>query len=366
MTAGTLDTHRTPASPDPRDTRGSLAAAQHRSAELEELIRRDAAAFRILTGDRPTGPLHLGHYFGTLRNRVRLQAAGAELFVVIPDYQVLTDRDTAGHLGSCVTGLVLDYLAAGIDPARATIFAHSAVPALNQLLLPFLSLVSVPELSRNPTVKDEIAHSRQAAVSGLMLTYPVHQAADILFCGANLVPVGQDQLPHLEVARLIARRFNDRFGTLFGVPDALLSDAPLLLGTDGGKMSKSRGNAIPLGASADETARLIRGARTDAQRHIGYDPARRPEVSGLLLLAALCLGRDPRDVAAGLSGAAELKETVTAAVNDLLAPVRARRAELARDPGYVRQVLRGGCERAGAIADATLARVRAAMGMVYY
>jgi tryptophanyl-tRNA synthetase len=148
--------------------------AHRRSAELEELIGRDAAVFRILTGDRPTGRLHLGHYFGTLRNRVRLADLGAEVFVLIADYQVLTDRDTAERLDEYVTGLLLDYLAIGLDPARTVIFAHSAVPALNQLLLPFLSLVSVPELHRNPTVKDEIAHSRQATVSGLMLTYPVH------------------------------------------------------------------------------------------------------------------------------------------------------------------------------------------------
>jgi tryptophanyl-tRNA synthetase len=215
----------------------STALALRRSAELEELIDADAGRFRILTGDRPTGALHLGHYFGTLRNRVRLADLGAEVFVLIADYQVLTDRDTAEHLDEHVTGLLLDYLAVGLD--RATIFAHSAVPALNQLLLPFLSLVSVPELSRNPTVKDEIAHSGQSAVSGLMLTYPVHQAADILFCRANLVPVGQDQLPHLEITRVIARRFNDRYAPVFPMPDALLSAAPLLLGTDGTKLTSS-------------------------------------------------------------------------------------------------------------------------------
>jgi len=267
-----------------------------------------------------------------------------------------------------VTGLVLDHLAIGLDPARTVVFAHSAVPALNQLLLPFLSLVSVPELQRNPTVKDEIAHSRQSAVSGLMLTYPVHQAADILFCKANLVPVGQDQLPHLELTRAIARRFNTRYGkAVFPVPDALLSAAPLLLGTDGTKMSKSRGNAITLAATADETARLIRGAKTDAERYVSYDPQRRPEVSNLVLLAALALGRSPQDVVAdlGTGGAMALKDTVTMAVNELLAPVRARRAEYARDLGYVRQVLREGNERADAIAAATLDEVRAAMGMRY-
>ncbi|MGP3769297.1 tryptophan--tRNA ligase [Streptomyces sp. SDT5-1] len=346
------------------------SAAQTRSAELEQLIRKDPGRFRILTGDRPTGRLHLGHYFGTLHNRVRLQDLGVETFVLIADYQVLTDRDVAENLTEHVEELVLDHLAIGIDPERSTIFTHSALPALNQLLLPFLSLVSVAELQRNPTVKDEIAHSRQNAVSGLMFTYPVHQAADILFCKANLVPVGQDQLPHLEVTRTVARRFNDRYGhgtPVFPQPDALLSTAPLLLGTDGTKMSKSRGNAIALSATPDETARLIRGARTDAERHITYDPEARPEVSSLVLLAALCEGVEPGVVAEeiGAGGAAALKRRVTESVNAYLAPIRARRDAYAQDRALVRDVLRAGNARAGAIADATLEEVRAAMNAAY-
>ncbi|MFD9354835.1 tryptophan--tRNA ligase [Streptomyces sp. NPDC060031] len=347
-----------------------MSAAQARSAELEEQILKDPGQFRVLTGDRPTGRLHLGHYFGTLHNRVRLQDLGVEMLVIIPDYQVLTDRDVADNLTWHVEELVLDYLAIGVDPARSTIFTHSAVPALNQLMLPFLSLVSVSELNRNPTVKDEITHSRQSAVSGLMLTYPVHQAADILFCKANLVPVGQDQLPHLELTRTIARRFNDRYGNgtpVFPRPDALLSSAPLLLGTDGTKMSKSRGNAIALAADADETARLLKGAKTDGERHITYDPAARPEVSSLILLAALCQGRTPHQVAdeIGSAGAAALKKTATEAVNEYLAPIRARRAEYAQDRGYLRRTLREGNERARATADTTLAEVRAAMNSQY-
>ncbi|MEV0490933.1 tryptophan--tRNA ligase [Streptomyces atratus] len=340
--------------------------AQRRSAELEQQIQQDPGRFRVMTGDRPTGALHLGHYFGTLHNRVRLQDLGVDVFVIIADYQVLTDRDVADRLTEHMEGMLLDYLAIGIDPARTTIFNHSAVPALNQLMLPFLSLVSVAELNRNPTVKDEIAHSRQSAVSGLMFTYPVHQAADILFCKGNLVPVGQDQLPHLEVTRSVARRFNERYGAVFPEPDALLSAAPLLLGTDGGKMSKSRGNSIVLGATADETARLIRGAKTDTDRHITYEPETRPEVSGLVLLAALCLDRDPYEVAEeiGDGGGAVLKRTVTDAVNERLAPVRARRAEYAQDMAYVRSVLRTGNERANAVAEATLAEVRGVMGGV--
>ncbi|GAA1945477.1 tryptophan--tRNA ligase [Kitasatospora viridis] len=326
---------------------------------------------RVLTGDRPTGRFHLGHYFGTLQNRVRLQSEGAELFVVIADYQVLTDRDVAERLAEYVEELVLDYLAIGIDPERAVIFTHSAVPGLNQLLLPFLSLISASELHRNPTVKDEIAHSQQAAVSGLMLTYPVHQAADILFCKPGLVPVGQDQLPHLEATRTIARRFNARYAPpgspVFPEPQALLSAAPRLLGTDGGKMSKSRDNAVTLAATEDETAQLLRGAKTDADRRISYDPVGRPEVSSLLLLGALCQGRDPQSLAEeiGDGGAARLKSTVTDAVNDYFRPIRARRAELATDRGHLRAVLTRGNARANEIADRTLAQVLEVMGMRY-
>ncbi|MGW1652595.1 tryptophan--tRNA ligase [Streptomyces atratus] len=342
------------------------ASPEERTAELEARIRQAPEKFRVMTGDRPTGPLHLGHYFGTLHNRVRLQDLGVEVFVIIADYQVLTDRDVAERLAEHMEAMLLDYLAVGIDPARSTVFNHSAVPALNQLMLPFLSLVSVAELNRNPTVKDEIAHSRQSAVSGLMFTYPVHQAADILFCKGNLVPVGQDQLPHLEVTRTVARRFNERYGAVFPEPDALLSAAPLLLGTDGTKMSKSRGNSIALGATADETARLIRGAKTDAERHITYEPETRPGVASLVLLAALCLDRDPHAVAEeiGGGGAAALKRTVTDAVNSRMAPIRARRAEYAQDMGYVRSVLRAGNERADAVAAATLDEVRGVMGGV--
>ncbi|WP_299530318.1 tryptophan--tRNA ligase [uncultured Streptomyces sp.] len=342
----------------------TLATARRRTAELEREIEREPGRFRVVTGDRPTGPLHLGHYFGTLRNRVRLQEQGVEVFVLIPDYQALTDRDVVDGLAGTMEGLVLDHLATGIDPDRSTIFHHSAVPALNQLLLPFLSLVSVAELGRNPTVKDEIAHSRQQAVNGLMYTYPVHQAADILFCKGNLVPVGQDQLPHLELTRTVARRFAERYGPVFPEPEALLSAAPLLLGTDGGKMSKSRGNAIALGATADETARLIKRAVTDTERRITYEPERRPAVSNLVLLAALAQDRDPHEVAEeiGDGGGAALKRIVTDAVNTHLAPLRARRAEYARDLGHVRSVLRAGDARANEIAERTLDEVRDAMG----
>jgi len=352
------------------DAAPSLRDARRRSDDLEAAIARKPSRFRVLTGDRPTGPLHVGHLFGTLENRVRLQDAGVELFVLIADYQTLTDRAAARGLPDDVAGQVADYLAAGIDPARATIFAHTQVEALNQLLLPFLSLVSVAEVARNPTVKAEIAASGGTAKSALMFAYPVHQAADILFCRANLVPVGRDQLPHLELTRTIARRFNERYAPdapFFPEPEALLSRAPLLLGVDGRKMGKSAGNAIALRATADETARLIRRARTDAERRITYEPERRPEVANLVLLAALCRGEAPDAVAeaAGDGGASALKALVTEAVNGRLAPVRARRAELMRDRGALGAVLREGNERARAIAGDTLATVRRLMHTDY-
>jgi tryptophanyl-tRNA synthetase len=337
---------------------------------LEEQVRAHPKRFRVLTGDRPTGPLHLGHYFGTLANRVRLQRAGVEVFVVIADYQVITDRDGVGEIAGAVRELVLDYLAAGIDPDQATVFTHSAVPALNQLVVPFLSLVTVAELGRNPTVKAEADATRGRGMSGLLFTYPVHQAADILFCRGNLVPVGKDQLPHVELTRLIARRFNERYAagaTVFEEPEPLLSAAPVLLGTDGTKMSKSRGNAIALQDDEERTAALLRGAKTDSLRTITYDPDHRPEVASLLLTAALCTQRDPADIAADIGdrGAAALKAVVTEAVNEHLRPLRQRRRELAADPTIVRRVLEEGNARANRIADRTLQRVRDVMNMAY-
>ena len=345
----------------------SFQAAMTRSAEIERRIGTEPGEFRMLTGDRPTGALHIGHYFGSIQNRLKLQASGIEIIQLIADYQVITDREVGGDIRGNVRNLLLDYLAAGLDPERATVFTHSAVPALNQLLLPFLSLVSVAELQRNPTVKDEAKSAGITSIGGLLLTYPVHQAADILFCKANVVPVGRDQLPHLEQTRVIARRFNDRFAPVFPEPGALLSEAPLILGTDGTKMSKSKGNVVELRMSADETAKKLKGAKTDSNRVITYDPDNRPEVANLLLLISLCEGVPPEQVAddIGDGGGGVLKGRLTDAINTELAPLRARRAELEADPGYLDDVLRRGNARANEVADATLDEVRAAMGMVY-
>jgi tryptophanyl-tRNA synthetase len=351
----------------------SLARSTARSIEIEAAVERDPSRFRILTGDRPTGNLHIGHYFGSLQNRVTLATKGVETMVLIADYQVITDRDGVGPIRERVYSLLTDYLAAGLDPEKVTIFTHSSVPGLNQLMLPFLSIVTDAELRRNPTVKSELDDTGDRPMSGLMLTYPVHQAADILFCKANLVPVGKDQLPHLEQARVIARRFDERYGRadaahpVFPEPEALLSRSGTILGLDGTKMSKSKGNTIELGMTADETAKLIKRAVTDSNRHITYEPDARPEVSNLVNLAAMCLDRDPVAIAEeiGDGGGGGLKKLVTAAVNDYFAPLRARRAELAADPGYLEGVLAAGNARANEIAGQTLDEVRSAMQMKY-
>lgn len=342
----------------------SFTATAARMPSIRDAVARHPERYRVLTGERPTGRLHLGHYFGTIRERVRLQTAGVQTFIVLADYQVITDRDTAQNVHENVREAILDYLAAGLDPRSTTIFTHSAVPALNQLVLPFLSLITDAELRRNPTVKTELAASGRA-LSGLLLTYPVHQAADILSCKGNLVPVGKDNLPHIEAARTLARRFNERYGKVFPEPTAFITDSPELPGLDGRKMSKSYGNAIALGMTSDETAAVINRARTDSERAITYEPQRRPGVAGLLSTAAVVLGRTPEEVAAevGVAGAGALKRLTIEAVNEFMREHRIRRAALAADD--VENVLSTGNARAQSIADATLDDVRTAMGMPY-
>ncbi|MEY8436700.1 tryptophan--tRNA ligase [Atopobiaceae bacterium 24-176] len=344
----------------------SFAEAQRRSDAMWKSLQEDGGAHTLLSGDRPTGRLHLGHYFGTIRERVRLQEMGVNTNILIADYQVITDRDTTAHITEYAYDMVLDYLAVGIDPERAMIFCHSAVPALNQLMLPFLSLVSESELLRNPTVKAEQEASGHA-LTGLLLTYPVHQACDILFCKADCVPVGKDQLPHIELTRNIARRFNERYGHVFTMPVGLLSDTPLLPGLDGRKMSKSYGNSIAISMTAEETAKLIKKSKTDSERTITFDPEGRPGVSALITTASVMTGRDPHEIAdeIGDAGAGALKRYVTQVVDDYMAPIRKRRAAFAAQPGLVQDILHDGNRRANEIAEETLAQVREAMGMVY-
>ncbi len=347
-----------------------LAEAMRVSEKIEADIAVNPKKYRVLTGDRPTGRLHIGHYFGSLKNRVRLSKMGVPTMILIADYQVLTDHDAYDKISENTKQLVIDYLAAGIEPGEDVfIYPHSHVPEANQLMIPFLTLVTNPELSRNPTVKDEIEKSTIPLNAG-MYTYPVHQAVDILFCKGNVVPVGKDQLPHLEMARVIARRFNNKFcknsEPVFPEPHALLSKTPMIMGLDGSaKMSKSLGNTIMLSASEDETAKLIKKAKTDQDRHIAYDPKNRPEVANLLRIISLCTGEAPELIAEriGDGGGGALKAELTEALNEELRPLRAKRAELEKQPELIRQVLLEGVEKARAIARQTLEEVRHVMNM---
>ncbi|WP_251198047.1 tryptophan--tRNA ligase [Anaerotardibacter muris] len=344
----------------------SFATSVKKSDALKADLLEHPTKYIMLTGDRPTGRLHMGHYFGTIQERVKLQDTGVPTRVVIADYQVITDRDTTDAIQDNVYNMVIDYLACGIDPEKTLIFTHSAVPALNQLMLPFLSLVTESELHRNPTVKAEMEASGHA-LTGLLLTYPIHQACDILFCKGNVVPVGKDQLPHIEITRTIARRFNERYGHVFPEPEGLLNDAPEIPGLDGRKMSKSYGNAISLCFTEEETAKLIKKSQTDSERFITFDKENRPGVSALLTTAALCTGRTEEEIAEqiGNDGSGALKKYVTESVNEFLAPIRARRRELEGDLGYIKDILHEGNKKANLIADATLNEVREAMNMLY-
>ncbi len=347
----------------------SFERAVQKSNELEADLQTNPEKHRVLTGDRPTGNLHIGHYFGSLQNRVRLQNLGVETFIVIADYQVLTDRDVFKDISKYVLELTIDYLACGLDPHqfKTHIFPHSHIPELNQLLVPFLSLVSNSELSKNPTIKEEIQASGQNVINAGMYTYPVHQAADILFCKADVVPVGKDQLPHIELTRNIAKRFNKKFkARVFREPTGLLSETPMILGLDGGqKMSKSRNNTIMIKATADETMKAVKSAKTDSERMITYDPINRPEVANLLRLAALSSGSSAQKIAEeiGEQGAGKLKQVVTESINEHFKAIRERRGQLENDLDFVRSILREGIAESRNVAQKTLEEVRAAMNM---
>lgn len=334
----------------------------------------------VLTGDRPTGRLHLGHLAGSLRTRVELQAAGAQQTLLVADLQALTDHaGRAAHVAAHVEEVALDYLAAGIDPARTTIAVQSGLPALAELTVLYLNLVTVARLERNPTVKAEIALRGfgTGAAGGEggrdlpagFLCYPVSQAADITGFRATLVPVGADQLPMLEQTNEIVRRVNVLAARAV-LPEAraLLSTTPRLPGVDGRKASKSLGNAIGLTASADEIRRQVRAMYTDPAHVRASDPGR---VEGNVVFAYL-RAFDPDQAAIdelaahyrrGGLGDVALKRRLEDVLEALVAPMRARRAELEDDRAAVRALLAAGTARARAVTSAVLGDVRAVFGL---
>ncbi|MEW6645412.1 MAG: tryptophan--tRNA ligase [Pseudomonadota bacterium] len=325
----------------------------------------------ILTGDRPTGPLHLGHLAGSLRNRVRLQASHRQ-FLLLADTQALTDnaRDP-GKVSRNVLEVALDYLAVGIDPAESTICLQSALPALAELTLLYMNFVTVARLERNPTIKDEIqARGFGRDIPAGFLCYPVAQAADISAFKASVVPVGADQAPLIEQTNEIVRRINQQIGQpLLVEAAALIPEVGRLPGVDGrAKMSKSQGNAIALSAEPDDIREAVRRMYTDPGHLRAADPG---QVEGNVVFTYLDAFDDDQAGVAELKaryrrgglGDVVVKRRLEDVLQALLAPIRERRARLAGDLGYVRDVLREGTAIARARTQATLDELRAALGL---
>jgi tryptophanyl-tRNA synthetase len=326
---------------------------------------------RILTGDRPTGPLHLGHYVGTLANRVKLQD-DYEVFLLVADYHALTRNVEREHVAAIHDNrrlLVLDYLAVGIDPDKTTIYVQSDVPSVAELHLLFSMLTTVPRLERVPTLKEimDTEHIEQPSYG--LLGYPVLQAADILHVRANLVPVGKDQASHVEVTREVARRFNFLYGEVFPEPDTLIGEVPTLVGTDNkAKMSKSLGNAIMLSDDAETVRQKVMNMYTDPARirmdipgnpdgnpvfqyHDAFNP-NKAEVEDL-----------KSRYRAGKVGDVEVKKKLNVALQNFLEPIRERRAKYEGQPELIDEILDAGAAKVGPISAETLRLAREAMGL---
>ena len=325
---------------------------------------------RILTGDRPTGPLHLGHYVGSLQNRVALQDR-YDTFIIVADVQALsTNFDRPEKLAGDVRQVALDNLSAGLDPGKSKIFVQSMVPQIAELTVFYSMFVTVNRLRHNPTVKTEAKqYGFDAEMTYGFLGYPVSQAADILFCRADLVPVGEDQLPVLEVTRFVARRFNELYGEVFPVPDAMTGRVSRLLGLDGNaKMSKSLENCIYLSDDESAVRQKVMSAVTDPAR-IHKDDAGHPDICTVFgyhraFNEAEMEGIE-EDCRAGRVGCVACKKRLAEVVNALLEPVRERRTEFEK-PGVVDEILREGTRAARAEGAKTLELVRSAMGTDYF
>jgi tryptophanyl-tRNA synthetase len=326
---------------------------------------------RILTGDRPTGPLHLGHYVGSVANRAKLQDE-YDTFVIIADMQALTtNSDRPERLREDVLSVAMDNLACGIDPARATLFVQSMVPEIAELTIVYSNLITVQQLSHNPTIKTEAAQYNFGESMPLgFLSYPVSQAADITFCRAHLVPVGEDQLPHIEVTRKIVRKFNAMYAPVLVEPEARVSEVSRLVGLDGNaKMSKSLGNAIFLSDPPEEVKRKVSTAVTDPARIHPTDKGH-PEVCVVFAYHKVFNPEGRSEIEercrAGTIGCVPCKKMLTDVLNRFLAPIRERRAAYERNPDMVWDVLAKGTAHARAEGAQTMALVRQAMKIGYF
>jgi tryptophanyl-tRNA synthetase len=321
----------------------------------------------VVSGARPTGRQHLGNYHGALKNWVRLQEAYRCFFFVADWHALTTDWAAPEPIAENTIEMVLDWLAVGLDPARSTIFQQSAVKEHAELALLLGMMTPVPWLERNPTYKEQQQElsTRDLGTYGF-LGYPVLQAADVLMYKATMVPVGIDQAPHIELTREIARRFNAAYGPLFPEPQTLLTDSPKILGTDGRKMSKSYGNAVYLTDPPEEVERKLARMVTDPRRARRTDPGEPADCPAYVSLHRLYstpeeLRWQEQGCRTASIGCLECKQVTIRHVQAELAPFRARRAELR--PDDARRVLADGNERARALAEATMAEVRAAMGL---
>ncbi|MBB64265.1 MAG: tryptophan--tRNA ligase [Waddliaceae bacterium] len=328
---------------------------------------------RILTGDRPTGKLHLGHYVGSIENRVRLQDE-YDCYFIIADLHTLTtkpEKENILQMRDHMREMVIDYISCGIDPNRSTIYLQSACPAVYEMNLIFENMVSTNRLTGLPSLKEMArnAHMDSENMPFGLLGYPVLQSADILMPRAHLVPVGKDNQAHVELARDVARRFNLLYGEVFPQPEFLLSEVPTLVGTDGkGKMSKSAGNGIFLADDAKSVEKKVRGMFTDPNRLSADVPGTVEGNPVFIFHDAFNPNKEEvlefkKRYREGTVGDVEVKDALAKAINQFLDPIRERRKELEQDKGYIEQVIYEGTEKMKEISFETLKEMRAAMGL---
>ncbi len=329
---------------------------------------------RILTGDRPTGKLHLGHYVGTLKSRVELQEE-YDTFLIIADLHMLTTRTGLEKLRETkdnIREMVLDYLSVGIDPEIVNIYIQSHVPEVTELFTIFANLVTVPRAQRVPSLKEIMKDHEITEPSVGLLNYPVLQAADILMANADLVPVGDDQVPHVEVTREIARKFNSLYGEVFNIPEAMVTDCARLVGTDGqAKMSKSLNNCIYLSDDEETVNKKIKGMYTDPSRVHATDPGHVEGNPAFMYHDAFNPNIDEVNdlkerYVKGTVGDVEVKTKLAIAINNFLEPMRQRRAKFEGKPELIQEILEKGTNNARKIAKENLDRALEAMQLKYF
>jgi len=326
----------------------------------------------MLTGDRPTGRLHLGHYAGSLKTRLKHQDE-YKCFIMVADVQALTDNfNNPEKVRSNVFEVVVDNLSVGIDPSKVIYFIQSEISAIAELTVFFSNLVTVSELQRNPTVKNEIQEKGQIFKDGVVnlgfLSYPVSQSADIAFCKAHVVPVGKDQKPMIEQARRIYKKFNTLYGEVFVMPMGVFSDIPKLNGLDGRKMSKSLDNAIYLSDSEDEVRSKIMSAKTDLDNTIRYDEENKPNISNLIMYYQVVSGMTIKEIEkkySDLKSYKIFKEDLVETINTFLKPIREKRKYYMNNPNIVWNLLKEGGKIASSVGEKTVDEVKEVMKIKY-